>query len=103
MKLVRLLAIAAALVVGCKDEAIESLEATRDSVCACHDATCVNAAMNKLVDRPTKYKRKAELLARDITDCMARIYRTSDAAPSVDAAPEDAAPEDASPTPPTPP
>jgi hypothetical protein len=94
MKVVRLLAIAA-LVAGCKDEAIESLEVAREAVCACPDAACVNAAMNKLVDRPTKHQRKAELLAQDITDCVARIYRSSDAAPTVDAAPPDAPGADA--------
>jgi len=88
----RCLLVVALLVAACKDEAIESLESTRDTVCACNDAACVNTAMNKLVDRPTKEQRKAELLSGAIMDCVARIYRASDAAPAVDAAPADATP-----------
>jgi hypothetical protein len=96
VKLVVLLLLAA----GCKDEAISALESTRDKVCACKTAACVDTAMNALVDRPTDKQHRAESIARDITDCVARIYRQTDAAPP----PPDAAPgaDDAAPAP-TPP
>jgi hypothetical protein len=62
-------------------------------VCACRDATCVNAAMDALADKPTKEQRKAEAIALEITNCVAQIYAASDAAP------DDAAPDDAEPAP----
>jgi hypothetical protein len=95
-------AIAAALIVlaaACKDDAIVALESTRERVCSCTDATCVNAAMDAMRDHPTKDPRRAEAIAREITDCVARIYKQSDAAPppppESDAAPAPAAPLDA--------
>jgi hypothetical protein len=99
------LAIAAMLIAGaaaCKDDGIKELEATRDKVCECPDATCVDTALAAMKDLPTKDPRKAEAVSRDITDCVARIYKTSDAAPpEPDAAPFDAAPAAAPTTPPT--
>jgi hypothetical protein len=93
-------ALAIAFLAGCKDEAIDALETTRDKVCACDGAACVNAALDALADKPTKHQRKAEAIARQITDCVARIYQTSDAAPAVDAAPIDAAADIVAVTPP---
>ena len=85
MKVLVLLLLAA----GCKDEAIAALESTRDKVCQCKTAACVDTAMNALVDHPTDKQHKAEGIAREITDCVARIYQQTDAAPP----PPDAAPE----------
>lgn len=84
MKFLVLLLLAA----GCKDEAIAALESTRDKVCACKTAACVDSAMDKLADHPTDKQHKAEEIAREITDCVARIYSDTDAAPP----PPDAAP-----------
>lgn len=81
---------------GCADDEIAALEATRARVCACTDAACVKAALDALGDRPTKDPRRAEALARDITDCAARVYQRSDAAIAPDAAGPAAA--DAAPT-----
>jgi len=95
VKLLALLLLAA----GCKDEAIAALESTRDKVCQCRTAACVDTAMNALADHPTDKQHKAEQIAREITDCVARIYQQTDAAPPPpDAGPDDAV--DAAPTPP---
>jgi hypothetical protein len=72
-------ALAAAILGGCRDEGVRALEATRERVCKCQDAACVNAAMDALEDRPTRHQRRAEGIAREITDCIARVYRESDA------------------------
>jgi hypothetical protein len=78
---------------GCRDASIASLEATRDRVCECKDADCVDAAMEQLQDLPTKKPRKAEAIAREITDCVARIYQETDARAEddTDPTPRDAA------------
>lgn len=80
---------------GCKDDAIAALESTRNRVCECKDATCVNAAMDAMQDHPTKHQRKAEAVAREIMDCVARVYQQTDAAidsPDAEAAAGDAGP-----------
>jgi|SRR5687767_13377516 hypothetical protein len=95
--------IAAAMIVlaaGCKDDAIVALETARERVCSCKDATCVNAAMDAMADHPTKDPRRAEAIAREITDCVARIYKLSDAAPEPPPPPPS---NDAAPAPPGPP
>ena len=76
---------------GCRDDGVDALEATRVAVCECRDAECVNAAMGKLKDLPTRHRTKAEGIARAITECAASVYRATDAA--TDEAPTD---EDAS-------
>ena len=83
------LLIGLAAAAGCRDDAVDALEATRLEVCRCQNAACVNAAMDKLRDLPTRNRHKAEDIARRITDCAASIYRLSDAGP--DEPPEDAA------------
>ena len=65
---------------GCRDEGVDALEATRVEVCQCQDAACVNAAMEKLQDRPTRNRHKAEGISRAIAECIAAVYRASDAA-----------------------
>jgi entry exclusion lipoprotein TrbK len=75
----RALVVVVALVAGCKDDAIEALESARSRVCECKDATCVNAAMDAMQDHPTKHQRKAEAIAREIMDCVARVYQQTDA------------------------
>jgi hypothetical protein len=91
-----LVAVAAAAIAACRDDGVAVLQSTRDRVCACQDAACVNAAMDALEDRPTRYQRRAEGLAREITDCIARVYQASDARgpedEAVDASTDDAAP-----------
>ena len=73
------LAVAAATLAACRDEGLAALETTRDQVCKCTDAACVNAAMDALQDKPTRHQRRAEGIAREITDCIARVYQTTDA------------------------
>ena len=68
---------------GCKDEAVAALEKTRNRVCECRDATCVNAAMEAMKDHPTNHQRKAEAVAREIMDCVARVYQQTDAGTDV--------------------
>jgi hypothetical protein len=79
MDAARALLVILALGAGCKDDAIAALESTRNRVCECKDATCVNAAMSAMKDHPTKHQRKAEAVAREIMDCVARVYQETDA------------------------
>jgi hypothetical protein len=64
---------------ACRDQGLAALETTRDRVCKCTDAACVNAALDALEDKPTRHQRRAEGVAREITDCIARVYQTTDA------------------------
>lgn len=61
-----------ALVAGC-DRTASKVEAVKREVCTCRDVGCAEAAMKKLPS-PDKVSRREQELARDMLDCLAKLY-----------------------------
>jgi hypothetical protein len=66
--------ISVALVVGCHDREVEQLEQVRDAVCACKDARCAEDAMKQIPQNEIRASRRAQLVAREMLDCLAKLY-----------------------------
>jgi len=90
--------LASVLAGACGDEKLAKLEAIRDEVCACKTAACGEAAMQKVPQQDIESNRKSQRLARDMLDCLAKLYAEGapatdpDAPAAADPAPGSAAP-----------
>ncbi|HEU0033684.1 MAG TPA: hypothetical protein VFQ53_23820 [Kofleriaceae bacterium] len=89
MRHVLLLAIAF-MALGCRNKAIDQLEDIKREVCACKDVACGEAAMKKVPQPQERVEQspKSQQLAREMIDCMAKLYLAE--RPSTD--PDEAAP-----------
>ncbi len=77
MRRVIVLALALALGVaasGCRDRELAGLRNLRDEVCACKTATCGADAMKKLPQDKVKSNHRSQQIARDMLDCLAKLY-----------------------------
>jgi hypothetical protein len=63
-----------ALLAGCADHEAQQLEHVKRLVCACKDAKCAEAAMKDLPQPDTKTNHHAQGIARDMLDCLAKLY-----------------------------
>jgi hypothetical protein len=77
------ISVALVAAVGCGDREIVELEKVRDSVCACRAAheddphaavQCAEAALKLLPKRETRASHRAQVIARDMMECLARLY-----------------------------
>ncbi len=59
---------------GCKDKEATKLAQVKSKVCACKDTKCAEAALKDLPSGPVKAGHKSQLLARDMQDCLAKLY-----------------------------
>ncbi|MBA3462168.1 MAG: hypothetical protein H0T46_19565 [Deltaproteobacteria bacterium] len=66
--------ISLALLAGCRDEGIVELQGIRDAVCACKDAKCGEEAMKRVANADVPNSRRSQLIAREMMDCLARLY-----------------------------
>lgn len=71
--MVRLVVIAIALA-GCGDAQVEKLTAIKKEVCACKTAACGETAMKKIPQAELKSGPKMQHVARDMLDCLAKLY-----------------------------
>lgn len=77
----RCLVIAIALA-GCRDPELVKLEETRAEVCACKTAACGDAAMKKVPQDKVHSTHRTQQVARDMLDCLHKLYLQN--APNVD-------------------
>ncbi len=70
----RAVVICVALVGGCRDPEVAQLQAVKDTVCKCKTASCAEDALKKVPQHEIKSGHKAQRVARDMLDCLARIY-----------------------------
>lgn len=93
--------ICVALAVGCADREIEDLERAKQTVCTCRDkletelaklepgasdaavrataTQCADAALKQVPQSDSKSTHRAQRIARDMLDCIARIYEQREA------------------------
>lgn len=64
---------ALALAAGCSDPKLERLTEARDAACRCKDQACVAAALAKVPADPPREARRAQRLAHEIMDCVAKV------------------------------
>ncbi|HEY5934158.1 MAG TPA: hypothetical protein VIU61_05985 [Kofleriaceae bacterium] len=69
----RCLVIAIALA-GCRDPELVKLEETRAEVCACKTVACGDAAMKKVPQESAHSNHRTQQLARDMLDCLHKLY-----------------------------
>jgi hypothetical protein len=66
--------ICVALVAGCERHELKKMERVRDEVCACKTVACGEAALAKVPQKNVKSTPKSQAIARDMLDCMAKLY-----------------------------
>jgi hypothetical protein len=78
-----------AMLSGCADREIAQLEHVKRAVCACKDSKCAEAAMKALPQGDVKANHREQLLARDMLDCLAKLYAAERPVTDPDAAGSD--------------
>jgi hypothetical protein len=90
-----------ALAVGCADREIEDLERAKQTVCSCRDkleqdlakltpgdsdgalrataTQCADAALKQVPQTESKSSHRAQRIAREMLDCVAKIYEQREA------------------------
>lgn len=66
--------ICVALLGSCDDREADGLDKVRRAVCACHTAACAELAMKDVPTGEIKSTHRAQLVARDMLDCLARLH-----------------------------
>jgi hypothetical protein len=66
--------ICVALLCGCGDREAADLERVKRAVCACKTASCAEAELKQVPQREIKAGHRAQAIAREMLDCLARIY-----------------------------
>lgn len=61
-------------VAGCRSHEIVALQEVQEAVCACKDSACAEKAMADLPKADQKSTPRTQELARQILDCVAKIY-----------------------------
>lgn len=89
-----LLVISIALAVGCRDTELQRLESIRDEVCRCETPACGEEALKKVGEAEVASTQRSQRVARDMMDCLARLYAEDRPAtgPDTEAPPDDPGP-----------
>ncbi len=91
--MLRLYVICVALgIAGCRDSEIEKLEQVRAEVCACKTAKCAEAALDHVPKQHVEASPRAQRIAREMLDCVARAYESDRPTQDPDAEAGSAAP-----------
>jgi len=59
---------------ACDDSQEAKLEKVRDAVCACKTAGCAEVAMKGVPQQDIESNHKTQKLARDMMECLAKLY-----------------------------
>ena len=84
---------------ACKDHEVERLTAIKAEVCACKSTTCAEQAIQRVPQAPIKSTHRAQALARDMLDCLAKLQAAERPTTDPDAEDSAAAPPPAVPPP----
>ena len=68
------MSVAIALAAGCRDREADQLAKIRDAVCKCSSASCGEAAMKAIPQDEHERSRRTQQVAREMLDCMAKLY-----------------------------
>ena len=68
-----LLVISVALA-ACGDRDAARLEKVKDAVCSCKTASCAELAMKDVPKSDIKATHRAQVIARDMMDCLKKLY-----------------------------
>lgn len=79
----RLFVISLALV-ACRDDREARLAKVKDTVCACKTAACGEAALKDVPQKDIVSNHRTQLIARDMLDCLAKLYHDQQGAGSDD-------------------
>src|SRR5207248_1327907 len=74
--------ISVALASGCGDREAAQLESVKAVVCSCKTPRCAEEAMKRVPQRGIKSTHKAQRVAHEMIECVARLYE--DERPSTD-------------------
>lgn len=66
--------VGAATSTACRDASLTQLEGVRDEVCQCKTASCAEGAMQRVPAGEVKNNHRAQVIAREMTDCLAKLY-----------------------------
>lgn len=97
--MLRLYVICVALAAGaCRDNEAKQMAKVRDRVCACRDRGCAEAALQGVPKGKIRSTPRSQRIAREMLDCLSRIYEQGRPTLDVDAvAPEANGPQSADP------
>lgn len=59
---------------ACGDREAARLEKIKDAVCACKTSSCAELALQDVPKGDVKASRRSQLIARQMLDCMAKLY-----------------------------
>ena len=88
----RLLVISIALAIGCRDEGLVRLEDARSAVCKCKTAECAEGAIKLVPQAQVKSTARSQKIAREMLDCLAKLYAKTRPTTGPDAGPLPAEP-----------
>jgi hypothetical protein len=74
---VRALVVAVVLALGlagCGERQVDALTKVKQRVCACKDVACAEAAMKDVPHHDVKSTHRSQEVARDMLDCLAKLY-----------------------------
>ena len=70
---------------GCRDPEVARLQKVKQAVCACKTASCADAAMREVPTGKIVASHRAQTIAHDMLDCVARVYDAGQPATDPDA------------------
>jgi hypothetical protein len=59
---------------GCGDREAARLDKVKTAVCACKTASCAEAALKQVPQAEIKSTHRAQRIAREMLDCLKRVY-----------------------------
>ena len=59
---------------GCRDREAARMRTVKDAVCACKTSSCAELALKDVPKDDTPPSRQSQQLARDMLDCLAKLY-----------------------------
>jgi hypothetical protein len=66
--------ICVALLGGCGDSEVARLKEVKQAVCDCKTSACAEIALKQVPQTEIKSTPRAQRLARDMLDCLAKLY-----------------------------
>ena len=64
----------AVLLAACGERQVDALTKVKQRVCVCKDVACAEAAMKDVPQQNVKSNRRSQEVARDMLDCLAKLY-----------------------------
>ncbi|MDB4952796.1 MAG: hypothetical protein JWO36_365 [Myxococcales bacterium] len=95
MRVAVVISVAVALFWGCGDPEVSRLKDVKQVVCACKTSACAEAALKQVPQSEIKSTPRAQKIAREMLDCLAKLYEADRPSSDPDATPPESAPASA--------